>query len=77
MTKLANDGRERESWESTPTYEIADFDYARLKLFFISVLWRAHLSQDQFFDAVDLGPWQSTARQMIWEGDPGLPAILG
>lgn len=67
----------RELWESTPTYEIAGFDYRRLKLFFISVLWRAHLSQDQFFHAVDLGPWQNIARQMILAGDPGPADLFG
>ena len=66
-----------ESWSATRIYEHADFDYSRLKLFFVSLMWRAHLSHNQFFRSVDLGPWQSEARRMIWESDPGTAHQLG
>ena len=47
------------------------FDYKKIKLFFISVLWRAGVSKRQFFEKVSLGPHEDTLREMILARDPG------
>jgi hypothetical protein len=52
-------------------FEIAGFDYASLKLFFVSLLWRAHLTKHEFFAKVNLGLWAETARKMILNESPG------
>ena len=52
-------------------YKIDSFDYEKLKLFFISVLWRASISNHYFFKRVKLGPYESIARKMILENEPG------
>jgi hypothetical protein len=49
------------------------FDYSRLKLFFLSVLWRAHESTLAFFGKVQLGPHRDRLFQMIVDADPGTP----
>lgn len=48
-------------------------DYLRLKLFFVSLLWRAHWCSDKFFSGVDIGPYEKIARKMILNGDPRDP----
>jgi hypothetical protein len=35
--------------------EIQNFDYAKFKLFLLSVLWRAHISRHAFFEHINLG----------------------
>lgn len=51
--------------------ETHDFDYARLKLFCLSVLWRAHASTQPLYRAVDLGPFEPRLRAMILAADAG------
>jgi hypothetical protein len=50
-----------------------DYDYTRLKLFFLSVLWRANESSLPFFGKVSLGPYRRPLFEMIYAGDPGQP----
>jgi|SRR4028118_333852 hypothetical protein len=52
-------------------FEASDFDYTRLKLFFISLLWRAHITSHPFFAKVELGPWERIARKRIISEEPG------
>jgi hypothetical protein len=47
------------------------FDYSRLRLFVLSVLWRAHLSTHEMFSRVALGPPAERLRAMIESGEPG------
>jgi hypothetical protein len=55
-------------------YTIETYDYAKLKLFFVSLLWRASESTRTFFENVSVGP-QHTAQlsEMIRNKDPGRP----
>ena len=48
-------------------------DYAKLKLFFISLLWKAAVSNHYFFSRVNVGPFEPQLRRMILKGDPGGP----
>lgn len=52
-------------------------DYVKLKLFFVSLIWRAHLSTQPFFEQVNLGPFAGVARKMILDEDPGEPNTFG
>lgn len=47
-------------------------DYVLLKLFFISLLWRAQAADDSFFN-IDLGPHGERLKKHITEKNPGIP----
>jgi hypothetical protein len=49
------------------------WDYSRLKLFAIGVLWRAHASALEAFEGVQLGPHAPVMREMLELGDAGGP----
>jgi hypothetical protein len=63
----------RQYTESEKSYFKADqYDYSKLKLFIISVLWRASVSSHRFFYRISLDPFfEQTAKDMILAGDPG------
>ena len=50
---------------------VTPVDYARFKLFQLSLLWRSGVSSRPEFAAVDLGRHQEPLRQMLLAGDPG------
>jgi len=52
-------------------YVVDNYDYARLKLFFISVLWRASVSSQKFFSRISLGSLEDIAKKHIKDADPG------
>ncbi|MDH5572705.1 MAG: hypothetical protein OEY89_13145 [Gammaproteobacteria bacterium] len=56
---------------STLGYYIESFDYVKLKMFFISVLWRASVSKRDLYKKVALGPHENILREMVTEANPG------
>ncbi|MCP9828665.1 hypothetical protein KBZ19_09220 [Synechococcus sp. L2F] len=52
-------------------YCVDSFDYSRLKLFFLSVLWRSAVTEQEFFDQVDIQGSEEKIRRMLLEGNPG------
>jgi hypothetical protein len=54
-------------------FQYANVDYQRLKMFAMSLLWRASATAIQFFERVTTGPHQDQLRRMILTGDPGSP----
>lgn len=51
---------------------IRDIDYARFKLFQLSLLWRASIAKNQAFSAVNIGPnHEDRLRQMLYAKNPG------
>ena len=48
---------------------IENFDYLKLKLFLLSVLWRAHISKHVFFDNINLSSRAEVIRQAIFSKD--------
>jgi len=48
---------------------IENFDYLKLKLFLLSVLWRAHISNHNFFDNINLSSRAEVIRQAILSKD--------
>lgn len=57
--------------ESRHRRSYPNLEYPRLKLFFLSVLWRASISSLDIFKHVKLGPHEERIRQMVIHGDPG------
>jgi len=50
---------------------IKDIDYGLLKLFILSVLWRASVSSLPFFSKIQLGKYESIIADMIRSQNPG------
>ena len=51
---------------------IDKFDYSKLKLYFLSTLWRASNTSNDFFQAVSVGSkFNNQLNQMIFNGKPG------
>ena len=48
---------------------VSGFDYAIMKLFHLSVIWKCHYSQD--FGRIDLGPYAYKIRAMLLDVDAG------
>lgn len=55
----------------TIAWRIEKAEYRRLKLFFMSVLWRASISQQTFYKRISLGPFEDRLRGMILNEDLG------
>lgn len=52
--------------------KLGHYDYSKLKLFFVSLLWKADLSTQNIFKNVNVGErHRETLRQMIWDKNPG------
>jgi hypothetical protein len=56
---------------------VRDVDYARFKLFQLSVIWRAGASELPQFSNVDLGPHEENIRAMLENEEPGIPSVYG
>jgi len=52
-------------------YKIRNYKYDYLKLFFISLAWRASVSSHGFYQRINLGPYEDMAKTMISISDPG------
>lgn len=52
-------------------YIINNYDYNNLKVFLISLLWRASASSQSLFYNVNIGPFENQIKEMIKNNDPG------
>lgn len=50
---------------------VRGIDYKQFKLFLLSLLWRAGVAKDRYFERVALGPHEEELRSMLHNGDPG------
>lgn len=50
-------------------------DYEQLRLFLLSILWRAHVAEGYFAENVDLGPHGERIRLMLLNNDPSGPEL--
>lgn len=57
--------------------EIPNLSYAKLKLFFLSILWRSGISTLPIFRHVQLGRHEAELRNRILTCDPGDPTTYG
>jgi len=51
--------------------KLSELDYDKFKLFQLSILWRASISNHPMFSRVRLGPHEEIIRKMIQAGNPG------
>ena len=60
-----------------PTENLAlifnSWDQFKLRMFAISLMWRAAVTDKPIFSRVTLGPYEERARQCILQGEPGPP----
>ena len=56
---------------------LSEVDYAKLKLFQLSVLWRSGVSKQSVFSQVALGPHEDNIRQMLLANEPGPANLYG
>jgi len=54
-------------------WNLENYDYHLLKLFSLSILWRAHASSHQAFKKVKLGPHELPIRNLLLNNDAGSP----
>ena len=52
-------------------FEATEYQYNKLKLFLLSLIWRASVTSKPFFDEVSLGPYEDTAAAFILSSAPG------
>lgn len=52
-------------------------DYTKLRLFYLSILWRMSVSSNSTYSAVSLGPHEEILRRMLLDGRPGEPDEYG
>lgn len=64
-------GRARYYGNRKICYIVDDFEYRKLKLFFISMVWRASVSSHKVFSRVSLDQFEDIAKQHIVNSDPG------
>lgn len=57
--------------------ELRDLDYVKLKLFQLSLLWRAGVARQDFFSKVNLNRDEEPLRKMLLAGDPGKSSEYG
>ena len=55
----------------TKRIEVKGLDYKKMKLFMLSILWRAGVTNHEFFKHVQLGPHEAVLRHMLLNGNPG------
>jgi hypothetical protein len=58
-------------------WEVSEYDYTRLKLFFISLLWRASVSKHAFYQKINLGSFEEKAKELIAQKNPGTSEEFG
>ena len=58
-------------------FTIKGFDYKKLKLFQISILWRASVTNNEFFNKVKLGEHEETLRAMLCSENAGKAGDYG
>lgn len=63
---------EREEDDSIVNLMLKGINYKKFKLFLVSILWRASISEQALFKEIKLGTrYEETARKMIYEDSPG------
>ncbi len=77
LTDDIHNGTVRKIGDKIVGFEIQEYDYNLLKLFFISLAWRASVSTQPFYRRVSLGPFEERARQLILEDRPGPAGDFG
>ena len=74
LQRFEQDAQPRYSDGELLIYEIYNWDERRLRMFALSLLWRAAVTKNGIFERVTLGgPYEPRLRARILAGDPGSP----
>jgi hypothetical protein len=57
--------------------EITGLNYQRVRVFYLSLLWRMSIASHRFWREVNLGPHQDKVREMVLQETPGEPEDYG
>jgi len=60
----------------THVVNVSGLNYPMFKLFLLSILWRAHISKNSFFQKIDIQSNAETFRKMILNRDPGRDVLF-
>lgn len=77
MSLLLNGGVSVDVQRVGDRLHLSGLDYPKLKLFQLSILWRASVSSLSAFSQVDLGPHEERIRKMLLANDPGPTEAYG
>lgn len=77
VSRLLNGGLPFEGRREENRLHLINLNYGMLKLFQLSVLWRASVSSRPEFSQVNLGPHEEAIRLMLLAKDPGTSAKYG
>jgi hypothetical protein len=58
----------KEKREGFERINVSGLDYNKLKLFFLSILWRAHVTTNSFFKSVNIAAYGDQIRLMLQKG---------
>lgn len=61
--------------EAGKAIRVEGIEYAKFKIFALSILWRAGISSLDIFSDVTLGSHEDVLRKIILEGEPGEPNV--
>jgi len=76
--QLVGDGKTAVNIEKYKNgFVIYNLDYAKFKLFQISLLWRSSITKRPEFHRINLGPHQERMRKMLFDQNPGKPHQYG
>jgi len=57
--------------------EFTELDYKRVRVFYLSLLWRMSIASQRFWGEVSLGRHEEKVRKMVLQEDPGEPYDYG
>jgi hypothetical protein len=77
MSRLLNGGVPAKVHQGGDYIHLSELDYKKLKLFQLSILWRAGVSSLPAFSQVKLGSHEPRIRAMLLSEDPGAAADYG
>jgi len=60
----------RKSHDGVRTIYLKNIDYRKFKLFILSILWKAGISKQEYFEEITLGKHKETLRMALLNNDP-------
>ena len=73
LHNFASDARGLFSNGEVVAYQVDNWEEAKIRMFVLSLLWRASTTTHSIFTRVTLGPHAERVKQFILAGDPGSP----
>jgi len=77
VRELLYGGVELEVTQKGQTCCLRGINYQKVRIFYLSVLWRMRIASHHFFEKIDLGPHEEKLRIMVYNEDPREPDQYG